>query len=67
MTERIVTSDFAAARVHLQRAFDYLHGDDETSRTVCEALDTLIEAVATAEHSPRNGAVIPFPRFAERR
>jgi hypothetical protein len=65
-TEKAVTSDFAAARVHLQRAFDYLRGSDETSRTACEALDVLINAVATAEYSSQD-TVVPFPRFVERR
>lgn len=54
-------SDFAAARVHLQRAFDYLYGDDETSKQAREALDLLIEAVATVEHRRPKAEVLLHP------
>ncbi len=46
-----LTSDFAAARLHLHRAYDYLRGNDETSYATREALDILIEAVAAAEYA----------------
>lgn len=54
-------SDFAAARVHLERAFDYLDGNDEISKNAREALDLLIEAVATAEFSRSKAAVLLHP------
>jgi hypothetical protein len=55
-------SDFAAARLHLDRAYHYLRGNDETSRKACAALDLLIEAIATAEHMRPRGEVVRFPR-----
>ncbi|MCA0045948.1 hypothetical protein LB577_03095 [Mesorhizobium sp. B283B1A] len=56
-------SDFSAARVHLDRAYHYLGGDDPMSQTGREALDAIIEAVAFEEFKqPRRQAeVIPFP------
>ena len=67
--EGSLTSDFSAARVHLERAYHYLRGDDETSRSACEALDLLIEAVAEAQHRRSEAEVLEFPRsvrFADR-
>jgi hypothetical protein len=60
-------SDFARARQFLERAFDHLQGADETSRHVQEALDLLIEAVATAEYSSAKttATVLPFPASEE--
>lgn len=54
-------SDFFAARVHLEYAYDYLCGSDETSKRTREALDLLIEAVATMEFRRTQGQIIPFP------
>ena len=54
-------SEFSAARVHLERAYDALHGDDETSNKTREALDLLIEAVAVAEYSRPSATVINLP------
>lgn len=42
-------SDFAAARLHLDRAYHYLRGNDEASRKMCEKLDVLLESVIAAE------------------
>ncbi|AZN98107.1 MAG: hypothetical protein EOQ42_31050 [Mesorhizobium sp.] len=58
-----MTSDFSAARVHLDRAYHYLRGDDPMSRRGREALDLLIEAVAVEEFKqPRqNAEVLAFP------
>ncbi|RWK70561.1 MAG: hypothetical protein EOS07_36430 [Mesorhizobium sp.] len=58
-----MTSDFSAARVHLDRAYHYLRGDDPMSRRGREALDLLIEAVAVEElKQPRQDAeVLMFP------
>lgn len=54
-----MTSDFSAARVHLDRAYDYLCGDDPMSRRGREALDLLIEAVAVEEFKqPRQNAEV---------
>lgn len=57
-----LTSDFSAARVHLERAYHYLRGNDETSRSACEALDLLIETVAEAQHRRPEAGVLEFPR-----
>lgn len=54
-------SDFSAARLHLQRAYDYLRGSDETSKHAREALDLLIEAVAAMEYQRPRGRVLEFP------
>ncbi|WP_258597584.1 hypothetical protein [Mesorhizobium sp. AR07] len=58
-----MTSDFSAARVHLDRAYHYLRGDDPMSQRGREALDLLIEAVAAEEFKlPRqNAEVLMFP------
>ncbi|RWP94077.1 hypothetical protein [Mesorhizobium sp.] len=58
-----MTSDFSAARVHLDRAYHYLRGEDPMSRRGREALDLLIEAVAVEElKQPRQDAeVLMFP------
>ena len=54
-------SEFSAARVHLERAYDALRGDDETSSKTREALDLLIEAVAVAEYRRPSATVIDLP------
>lgn len=54
--------DLSAARVHLERAYYYLGGNDETCGKAREALDLLIEMVATAEHARPAGEIIRFPR-----
>ncbi|GLS30302.1 hypothetical protein SAMN04488498_103387 [Mesorhizobium albiziae] len=63
-------SNFAAARALLERAQEMLIGDDERSVKMREALDMLIEAALTAEHSqpPVAGNVVSFPgkRLARR-
>ena len=56
-----LTSDFSAARIHLERAYHYLRGNDETSRLTCEALDLLIETVAEAQHRRPEPGVLEFP------
>lgn len=60
-------SDFAAARFHLERAFDKLNGQDEISVNAREALDLLIEAVATVENKRHCGKVFPFPKAGGKR
>jgi len=57
-----LNSDFAAARLHLHRAYDYLCGSDEVSHKSRMALDLLIEAVVTAECTQPRGEIIPFPK-----
>jgi hypothetical protein len=58
-----LTSDFSAAYVHLDRAFHYLSGDDETSSRARDALGLLMDAVATAKYTRRDKAeVLQFPR-----
>lgn len=57
-------SDFAQARYHLEQAWFRLSGHDETSMKGRQALDLLIEAVATAEFTvPKEKAeIIDFPK-----
>ncbi|WP_295808966.1 hypothetical protein [uncultured Nitratireductor sp.] len=63
-----MNSDFSAARVHLERAQDYLRGTDKTSEQARQALDQLIEAVAIAQFTkPRSNVVhYPFGKVARR-
>jgi len=56
-----LTSDFSAARSHLDRAYYHLRGRDETSLRARDALDILIEAIATAEHTRPPGEILQFP------
>ena len=58
--EGILTSDFAAARAHLERAIHYLRGDDETSRNSREALELILEAVIVADMRRPSAKVIEF-------
>jgi hypothetical protein len=60
----MMSSDFAAARLHLDRAYHYLRGSDATSRMTREALDLLIEEVATAEFARPRGVVVELPERA---
>lgn len=62
-----MNSDFAAARLHLERAVHYLRGNDQTSKKACEALDILIEAIVTAQHTKPKGQVIEFPKTVQLR
>lgn len=57
-------SDFAYARELLEHAWLHLPDDDETSVKVRQALDLLIEAVATAEcaRTVHRAKVIEFRR-----
>jgi hypothetical protein len=59
-------SDFAAARVHLDRACHYLQGIDHTSQEVRSVLDELIETVAVAECGQweQKATVLRFPARA---
>lgn len=58
-----MTSDFAAAHIHLERACHYLRGEDETSRNATLILDSLVEEIATAEFTVRKrGDVLDFPQ-----
>lgn len=54
-------SDFSAARMHLERAYVCLNGTDETSRNAREAIDLLIEAIATKVLQELDSKVITFP------
>jgi hypothetical protein len=51
-------SDFAAVRRLLEAAQQHVTGTDRTSTQVREALELLIEAAMTAEHS--RCKVVPF-------
>lgn len=59
-------SNFSHARELLEQAWLQLPGDDETSVKSRLAIDILIEAVATAEHSKpyRQAEIIDFKRAA---
>jgi len=59
--EAYVTSDFAAARQLLEKAEQNLRGRDSTSRQLREAVELLVEAVLTAEHTAPRGEVVMFP------
>jgi hypothetical protein len=61
-----LTSDFSAARIHLERAYHYLRGNDETSRIACDAIDLLIETVAEAQHRRPEAGVLEFPQSTAR-
>lgn len=55
-------SDFAAARVHLDRAYYYLQGIDQTSQQARVSLGDLLEAIAAAECSQEGKSdVLQFP------
>ncbi|MER9057060.1 hypothetical protein NKJ02_25920 [Mesorhizobium sp. M0213] len=62
-----MTSDFAAAHLHLERACHYLRGDDETSRTARAALDLLVDAIVAAQYTRPPADVVEFPRSARLR
>lgn len=55
-------SNFSAARAHLERAFDYLAGNDEPSTEACIAIDLLIEVVTVAEHKRSTAEVMQLRR-----
>ena len=55
-------SDFAAARLHLERACHYLRGDDETSSGALA-----VEAIAAAQYTRPVAEVVDFPRSARLR
>ena len=55
-------SDFAMARRHLEQAYNYLAGDDHLTRKLLAALNLLIEATLTAEHTANKASkVVTFP------
>ncbi|MER9869917.1 hypothetical protein NKJ35_22585 [Mesorhizobium sp. M0136] len=56
-----MTSDFAAAHLHLERASHYLSGEDETSRTARAAVDHLIDAIVAVQYKRPMGDVVEFP------
>jgi hypothetical protein len=55
-------SDFATARQLLEKAQQHLQGRDATSRQLNEAVELLVEAVLTAEHTAPKGEVVMFPQ-----
>lgn len=61
-----LTSDFSAAHVHLERAYYYLRGNDETSRSARDALDLVIESVVEAQHKRPPPGVVEFPHSTAR-
>lgn len=56
-------SDFSAARLLLEQAYHHLHGDDDVSTKARQALDLIIEAVATEQYKRpvRIAKVLAFP------
>lgn len=57
-----MTSDFSAARLHLQKAYDSLCGNDRISAEARYAIDLLIEAIAAREFSRKPAEILPFKR-----
>lgn len=64
--EGALTSDFSAAHIHLERAYYYLRGNDETSRSARDTLDLVIEAVVEAQHRRPSTGVVEFPQSTAR-
>jgi hypothetical protein len=64
-----MNSNFGDARELLEQAWLQLQGDDETSRKSRFAIDILVEAIATAEHSKpyRQAEIIEFRQAARRK
>ena len=60
--EIALTSDFATAQVHLNRALHDLRGNDDVSSKARQAIEMLIEAIMTAEHTRPEAEVIAFRR-----
>ncbi|MER8395769.1 hypothetical protein NKH10_28595 [Mesorhizobium sp. M1340] len=56
-----MTSDFAAAHLHLERVSHYLSGEDETSRTARAAVDLLIDSIVAVQYKRPMGDVVEFP------
>jgi hypothetical protein len=61
-----LTSDFAAAHVHLDRTLRCLRGNDDVSHEARHAIELLIEAVMVAEHRKPEAEVIAFQRSKTR-
>lgn len=59
--EIVLTTDFAAVRLHMERAFDCLRGDDALSGRLREALGLALDAVALAQHTRQTADIIRFP------
>ena len=57
-----LTSDFAAVRIHLDRAQYYLRGNDDVSREARLAIDLVLEEVITAEHRKPRAEILDFQR-----
>jgi hypothetical protein len=59
-------TDFAVLRQYLEGAWLQARGEDETSRSVREALDALIDDVTLAEHKrpSREADIVMFYRRA---
>lgn len=55
-------SDFLVIRALLECVYKHLNGSDETSLKMREAVDLLIEAAITADHSRKPADVLFFPR-----
>lgn len=55
-----MTSDFPTARLHLQRAYEHLRGNDRLSIEVRYAIDLLIEAIATKEFARKPAEILLF-------
>lgn len=53
-------SDFAAARAHLESAFEHLRGTDRISLEGRELIGILLDAIIAIELSRRDANVIPF-------
>jgi hypothetical protein len=57
-------SDFAGARMFLERAFDCLKDADATSQKMREAIDLLIEVAMKEEVRREDAKILPFRRVS---
>lgn len=53
-------SNYLAARENLEKAYEHLQADDETSRKMREAIGILIDAMVVVQFK-RKGQVLEFP------
>lgn len=56
-----MTNDIALARLHLEAAFNHLHGDDAFITEARQAVSLLIDAIIGIEHSRPAANVVQFP------
>lgn len=55
-----MNSNYSAARQNLEKAYDHLQDNDETSQKMREAIGILIDALVTKQFTSK-AQVLPFP------